>query len=126
MSSLGKVFIFEKNLNHLKKYQRIFSKIGFFTFSTDNLYLLLQYTKEVHPDIVIINIPNSVFLTENNLHQLEKNLCNKQNCPHIYINQILSSENNPHIHQWNFETEDLSYEQILQIIKHSNSKNDLN
>ena len=116
MSNLGKIFIYEKKPQTLNQYRQHFETNGFFTFGTDNLYLLTQYSKEIHPDIIIINLPSSVVLNSDTMSELEKLLCQNDNCPEIYINYPSGSLNNLKVHQWNFETDELNYKQILSII----------
>ena len=122
MSDLGKIFIFEKKANYSKNYQENFDNQGFFTFSTDNLFLLTQYAKELNPDIVIINLPNSITLSAEDLFKLENLFCNLKTCPQIYINQPLPIKHKPQIHQLISNSENLSYKQILSIIQDSNSQ----
>lgn len=117
MSDLGKIFIFEKNPYHLRKYVPLFEEHGFFPFGTDNLYSLIQYSKEVKPDIIIINIPKNHTLSENDIDKIENMLC-KTGCPNIYINQHINSDHSPNFNYWDFD-KDISYEQILSIIKQS-------
>ena len=120
MSNLGKIFIYEKEPENLNKYKQHVETNGFFTFSTNNLYFLTQYAKEINPDIIIINLPSSIMLDSDTMSELENLLCQNNNCPEIYINHPLPSQHNFKIHQWNFETDNLNYEQILSIINNSN------
>lgn len=126
MSDIGKIFIYEKEPSHLKKFQNTFNENGFFTFGTDNLYLLLKYAQEINPDIIIINLPSYVILNNETLTQLENNLCNTKSCPQIYINYNLPENHKPQLHKWDFASDDLTYEQIIKIIKHSNNNHNLN
>ena len=119
MSNLGKIFIYEKEPKHLNQYKQHFETNGFIIFGTNNLYLLTQYSKEIKPDIIIINLPSSVVLNADTMAELEKTLYQNENCPEIYINYPLPSQHNLKIHQWNFETNDLNYEQILNILNDS-------
>ena len=123
MSNLGKIFIYEKKTQDIDRYKELFETSGFFTFSTDNLYLLTQYTKEINPDIVIINLPSFIKLNNDTFTELEKLLCHTKSCPEVYINHKLPQEHQSQIHQWNFESENLNYEQIFKILKHYNKLN---
>ncbi|MBE6450458.1 MAG: hypothetical protein E7016_00660 [Alphaproteobacteria bacterium] len=122
MSNLGKIFIYEKTPEQLEKYRHHFETNGFFTFGTDNLYFLTQYAKEINPDIIIINLPLSIKLSNEAFIELEEKLCQAKSCPQIYINYQLPYRHKPQFHYWNFDTQDLNYEQILQIINDSNKK----
>ncbi len=122
MSELGKIFIFEKDANNLKQYSDKFELNGFSIFGTNNLYLLTQYVKELKPDIVIINLPQTLHLDDKTFEDIENKLCIKDKCPDIYINTHWGFKHNNNFHYWNFVSDDLGYEQILSIISHSNSK----
>ncbi|MBQ8870711.1 MAG: hypothetical protein IJ019_04985 [Alphaproteobacteria bacterium] len=123
MSNLGKIFIYEKKTQDIDRYKELFETSGFFTFSTDNLYWLTQYTKEINPDIVIINLPSFIKLNNDTFTELEELLCYAKSCPEVYINYKLPQEHKSQIHQWNFESENLNYEQIFKILKHYNKLN---
>ena len=115
MSELGKIFIYEKNLDQLNQLIENLKLRGFYTFGTDNLYALVQYAKEVHPDIVVINLPSNHTLSEEDICKLEKNICQTE-CPDIYINQNINSEHISKFHNWNFSAESITDEQLLEII----------
>lgn len=115
MADLGKIFIFEKNPIHLQQYASSFEELGFFFFGTDNLYSLIQYAKEVKPDVVIIHVPENHTLSENDIDKIENMLC-KNGCPNIYINQHIHSNYSPNFNYWDFD-KDITYEQVLSIIK---------
>lgn len=121
MADLGKIFIFEKNPIHLQQYASSFEELGFFFFGTDNLYSLIQYAKEVKPDIVIIHVPKFHTLSEADISNIEAILC-KSDCPSIYINQHISSNHSSHFNYWDFENESISYGQILDVIKQTAHK----
>ena len=86
MSDLGKIFIYEKNLHHLHQLIADLELHGFYTFGTNNLYALIQYAKEVKPDIMVINLPFKHTLSEEDIIKIEATVC-KNGCPDIYINQ---------------------------------------
>ena len=75
MSYLGKIFIYEKNPDDLKYYESDFRRNGFFVFGTNNLYLLTQYAKEIKPNIIIINLPQSLHPDNNTFQNIEESLC---------------------------------------------------
>ncbi|MBQ7303811.1 MAG: hypothetical protein IJW75_02695 [Alphaproteobacteria bacterium] len=122
MHKTEKIFVYGKYPEDLQNLQNVFADNGFFTFATDNLYLLSQYAKEVQPDIIIINLPTTLILSDEDLKHIETNICQRRKCPQIFINYKLPKDHNPKIHQWNFKGENLTYEQILKIVKFSKSK----
>lgn len=119
MSDLGKIFIYEKNPDTLKYYESDFRRNGFFVFGTNNLYLLTQYAKEMKPNIVIINLPQSLHPDDNTFKNIEESLCNTENCPDIYINSNWNFEHKDEFHLLNFISEDLTPEQIFNVVNHS-------
>ena len=119
MSYLGKIFIYEKNPDDLKYYESDFRRNGFFVFGTNNLYLLTQYAKEMKPDIVIINLPQSLHPDDNTFNNIEESLCNTENCPDIYINTDWNFKHKDEFHSFNFISEDLTPEQIFNVVNQS-------
>ena len=119
MSYLGKIFIYEKNPDDLKYYESDFRRNGFFVFGTNNLYLLTQYAKEMKPNIVIINLPQSLHPDDNTFNNIEESLCNTENCPDIYINTDWNFKHKDEFHSFNFISEDLTPEQIFNIVNQS-------
>jgi hypothetical protein len=119
MSYLGKIFIYEKNPDDLKYYESDFRRNGFFVFGTNNLYLLTQYAKEMKPDIVIINLPQSLHPDDNTFKNIEESLCNTENCPDIYINTDWNFKHKDEFHLLNFISEDLTPEQIFNVVNQS-------
>ena len=119
MSYLGKIFIYEKNPDDLKYYESDFRRNGFFVFGTNNLYLLTQYAKEMKPDIVIINLPQSLHPDDNTFKNIEESLCNTDNCPDIYINTDWNFKHKDEFHSFNFISEDLTPEQIFNVVNQS-------
>mgnify|MGYP003308203467 FL=1 len=119
MSYLGKIFIYEKNPDDLKYYESDFRRNGFFVFGPNNLYLLTQYAKEMKPDIVIINLPQSLHPDDNTFNNIEESLCNTENCPDIYINTDWNFKHKDEFHSFNFISEDLTPEQIFNVVNQS-------
>lgn len=116
MSDLGKIFVYEKNLEHLQQYVSDFKSLGFFYFGTDNLFLLVQYAKEVNPDVIIINVSENDMLSNEDIEQIENTLCTS-GCKNIYINQDTGKEHSPNFNYWEFGANEIFYKQILNIIK---------
>ena len=121
MSDLGKIFIYEKNLHHLHQLIADLELHGFYTFGTNNLFALIQYAKEVKPDIMVINLPVKQTRSEEDISKIEATVC-KNGCPDIYINQNISHNRMSKFHTWNFNTEDITNEQLLTIIKNTEAK----
>lgn len=121
MSYLGKIFIYEKNPDDLKYYESDFRRNGFFVFGTNNLYLLTQYAKEIKPNIIIINLPQSLHPDNNTFQNIEESLCSSDNCPDIYINTDWHFKHKKAFHILNFISEDLTPEQIFKIVDKSSS-----
>ena len=80
----------------------------------------------MHPDIIIINLPHSCILSDEDIKNIETTLCKNKKCPQIFINYALPKHHKPQIHQWNFKTENLSYEQIMDIVEYTKTNHQKN
>lgn len=56
MAKLGKVFMLDDDIFFLNLYHDMLDKRGYEVFSTTNAYKFLLYSKEIHPDIFILDV----------------------------------------------------------------------
>lgn len=118
MSSLGKIFVFEKNAKQMHKFIDHLEAKGFITFGSDNIYQFLRYAKEINPDLIIMNMPTDFNATEQTWQTIEKSLC-KESCPQIYINTLPRWTENSSVHYYEFNSsEDIDEEHIMDILNH--------
>lgn len=115
MSSLGKIFVYEKNTQNLHTYIDKLELRGFITFGTDNLYQLLAYSKQINPDVVIMNLPDDFDADKNTWDKVEESLCYNA-CPQIYINSQRDFAHRPSFHYYDFSSDEINEEQINDIL----------
>lgn len=116
MPHLGKIFVYEQDIRSLHQYLGKLEKQGFAAFGTDNLYQLLKYSEQVHPDIVIMNLPEEFNADSQTWQKVENSLC-QEKCPQIYINTEQKFSHQPSFHYYNFDSAHVTLDQIDQILK---------
>ena len=121
MSVLGKVFVYEENSSEIRQHISHLTDFGFFVFGTDNLYLLLKYAKEVHPDVVFFNLSESFQTSDKDWHIIEQSLCYKQ-CPKIFIKSVEELKNKPPFVYQEMPAEGFSMQQLYQDIKKTSTQ----
>lgn len=121
MASLGKIFVYEENGTQTALIRHELEKMGFFVFSSNNLFQFLQYAREVHPDIVIMHFPENFQTNTKDWQEITKKLC-RQSCPKIYVNSLLPEEGFSMFHSVRFTPESIKAEQILDILKQKDTK----
>ena len=56
MQSLGKVFMLDDDIILINLYRRLLKSYGYDFFASDNVFEFLQYTKEIMPDVILLDI----------------------------------------------------------------------
>ncbi len=56
MSALGRVFMLDDDKIFLELYQNLLEAKGYDVFATDNAYKFLMYGRELHPDIMFLDL----------------------------------------------------------------------
>lgn len=57
-SHYGNIFFYDSRRHFLPAFFDIYNNNAFKTFGTDNMYQLLLYTREIKPDVMVINLQN--------------------------------------------------------------------
>lgn len=125
MSVLGKIFVYEEDIQNLRHYIGKLEKFGFAAFGTDNLYQFLKYSEQINPDIVIMNLPEDFNADSKTWEQMESSLCQNR-CPQIYINADHGFNHKPAFHYYDFNSADISQEQINNILENFTDRKYLN
>lgn len=63
-AQLGNIFFYDNRRSFLSAFNDIYDNHAFKTFGTDNLYQLLLYSREIKPDVMVLNLQNQKNPTE--------------------------------------------------------------
>lgn len=53
---LGRIFVYDTDKERLLKFKEYFESRGYELFGTDNIYQLLNYTRELNPNVIVFNV----------------------------------------------------------------------
>lgn len=120
MTQLGKIFIYEENPKILANANTNLKTQGFFAFGTDNIYQFLKYAAVVHPDIVIMDMPQDFAFDDAFWTELQKSLCQKH-CPEIYINADPPFSNNKALHITKFNKSNINPDELTKLVKETHN-----
>ena len=125
MAQMGKIFIYEQNAQTLQNFASDFQAQGFFTFGTDNIYRFLKYANAVHPDVVIMNIPQNFETDDTFWKEVRQNLCHEK-CPQIFINAKAPFEELQNtLHLKNFKDSELTAEDLQKLLNEARQEQTL-
>ena len=125
MAQLGKIFIYEQNAQTLQNFASDFQAQGFFAFGTDNIYRFLKYANAVHPDIVIMNIPENFETDDTFWKEVRQNLCHEK-CPQIFINAEAPFKDLQNtLHLKNFKDSELTAEGLQKLLNEARQEKTL-
>lgn len=112
---LGNVFFYDTERSYLSAFSDIFNSKSFNTFTTDNLYQLLRYAKEITPDVMIFNLSDFGSPDAQTLERL-KNFTTDKKFPIIVLQSAMfRRDSHPRIaHYLNMPTD---YEKLVDIIE---------
>ncbi len=83
-SSLGRIFIYDDNKPMLSAFKDIFTSHAFQMFGTDNVYQLLQYAKEITPDVMIFDIEENYTAATSTINHMGREI-NPEKYPIIVL-----------------------------------------
>ncbi len=53
---LGRIFVYDTDKQHIAELKEYFENRAFVVFGTDNIYQLLNYARELNPDVIIFRV----------------------------------------------------------------------
>lgn len=114
-SNMGNVFFYDTERSYLSAFADIFNNKSFNTFTTDNLYQLLRYAKEITPDVMIFNLSDFGSPDAQTLEML-KTLTTGKNFPIIVLQSPLKRRDS-HPRIAHYLTMPADYEKLVDIIE---------
>ena len=70
----GRVFIYDDNIPMLHEFEKMLWQHDLETFGTNNVYKLLQYSKEINPDVLIFEVDNEQTPAKATLNHIGKEI----------------------------------------------------
>lgn len=70
----GRIFIYDDNIPMLREFEKMLEQHDLETFGTNNVYKLLQYSKEINPDVMIFEVDNEQTPAKATLNHIGKEI----------------------------------------------------